>query len=56
MFYASFQSTPSGGRATRGGRYHAVATIISIHALREEGDGLQWSGPGCGGDFNPRPP
>ena len=33
-----FLSTPSARRATKGGHCTAVAQLISIHALREEGD------------------
>ena len=51
-----FQSTPSARRATCGGGTQNQDIIISIHALREEGDrhlgiievGFQ--------NFNPRPP
>ena len=37
-----FLSTPSARRATEDFRLHYICTMISIHALREEGD--------CGGD------
>ena len=33
-----FQSTPSARRATRSGQQLLNAFVISIHALREEGD------------------
>ena len=33
-----FQSTPSVGRATSGGTVSLTNAIISIHALRGEGD------------------
>ena len=36
-----FLSTPSARRATLDEIYHALHDSISIHALREEGDGLQ---------------
>ena len=35
-----FQSTPSVGRATSGSRNHSPLEVISIHALRGEGDPL----------------
>ncbi len=35
---AAFQSTPSARRATIGGMKNVMNKIISIHALREEGD------------------
>ena len=51
-----FLSTPSARRATRNFLHIAHADVISIHALREEGDllklGLRYSH--C--DFYPRPP
>ena len=50
MRIASFLSTPSARRATCFGSNHPNLLLISIHALREEGD------PGCfserKGDFN----
>ena len=35
-----FLSTPSARRATKGFRKYATRLMISIHALREEGDHL----------------
>ena len=35
---ARFLPTPSARRATDGGDRHALAILISTHALREEGD------------------
>ena len=51
-----FLSTPSARRATA--RVAAVlrSDVISIHALREEGDGGAGRGPAGHGDFYPRPP
>ena len=51
-----FQSTPSARRATVAvpGLVHAV--VISIHALREEGDDLSGLPPPDIQYFNPRPP
>ena len=41
LIYSSlvFLSTPSARRATAGIQFFAVSDTISIHALREEGDG-----------------
>ena len=52
----SFQSTPSVGRATRLSDIKGGNLVISIHALRGEGDVLASAAmlPGC--NFNPRPP
>ena len=53
---AEFQSTPSGGKATRNLVADRLVGFVSIHAFRGEGD--QFSG--CGGGrlhcFNPRLP
>ena len=52
-----FLSTPSARRATRGaGRKTPFAGVISIHALREEGDAGAASANGGAVDFYPRPP
>ena len=51
-----FQSTPSARRATVGSMYSPSARLISIHALREEGDPA-WATPSTSrANFNPRPP
>ena len=57
-FSSSFYFYP---RPPRGGRHtahaeHNVDGAISIHALREEGDGLPFVGPCRYGYFYPRPP
>ena len=54
--YLLFQSTPSARRATRHPRCCFDLTHISIHALREEGDGATLSDVGFTDYFNPRPP
>ena len=46
---------PRGGRLKNGG-YETTREIISIHALREEGDASRPSQPSSLGDFYPRPP
>ena len=52
-----FLSTPSARRATAVGLAHPQPRIlISIHALREEGDGDVRAGLFCSYDFYPRPP
>ena len=51
-----FQSTPSARRATNEAHFNQVPNLISIHALREEGDGSFDAGSPARGDFNPRPP
>ena len=51
-----FQSTPSARRATRSFWRPAPAAGISIHALREEGDGRSRPIRPLIIDFNPRPP
>ena len=48
-------------RPPRGGRqdftaYHLANFDISIHALREEGDGQAQTANNLQSDFNPRPP
>ena len=52
----SFLSTPSMRRATLDGRAAAVFHLISIHALREEGDRVPLSTTPTFNDFYPRPP
>ena len=51
-----FLSTPSARRATLGMEFLRILQDISIHALREEGDGR--TGPSCAvsRNFYPRPP
>ena len=51
-----FLSTPSARRATRRGHQGGGVRLISIHALREEGDAGKPAGSPAGGDFYPRPP
>ena len=51
-----FLSTPSARRATDQGRGHILALLISIHALREEGDRALTSSRNPSGNFYPRPP
>ena len=51
-----FLSTPSARRATSGIFGFAVWLIISIHALREEGDDRRKSPPSPRANFYPRPP
>ena len=51
-----FLSTPSGWRATRVGFFYPRRTLISIHALRVEGDHCDNSLPAARRDFYPRPP
>ena len=42
--YAEFQSTPSVGRATNYASFTALPKMISIHALRGEGDAFSTAG------------
>ena len=52
----SFQSTPSARRATSVWETGCEIVVISIHALREEGDASpSWCWPSRA-NFNPRPP
>ena len=51
-----FLSTPSARRATQSNRQHHQAESISIHALREEGDGRCTCVPTASLHFYPRPP
>ncbi len=52
----SFQSTPSARRATGFSRKYQFGEMISIHALREEGDATSPSSVAVSAYFNPRPP
>ena len=51
-----FLSTPSARRATSCVSYALAVIVISIHALREEGDELRSSGRSPQTNFYPRPP
>ena len=51
-----FLSTPSARRATGLGRVRGYCRIISIHALREEGDHSLTVDGKVGANFYPRPP
>ena len=51
-----FLSTPSARRATSRPSVHAVVVAISIHALREEGDGFSSMYLSIASYFYPRPP
>ena len=51
-----FLSTPSARRATDGAPPAPAVTLISIHALREEGDRLPLQRNTSRKDFYPRPP
>ena len=51
-----FLSTPSARRATASDCGHADQVLISIHALREEGDAPASSLPSTPSNFYPRPP
>ena len=51
-----FLSTPSARRATKRPLLYAFMEVISIHALREEGDGLPKNQPALLSNFYPRPP
>ena len=53
---AKFQSTPSVGRATKIAIPIRKRGVISIHALRGEGDSSRCSSVSPLIDFNPRPP
>ena len=52
----AFQSTPSVGRATEQGEEGSAPPMISIHALRGEGDGDRVDEIIANKNFNPRPP
>ena len=56
MSLSIFLSTPSARRATTGLHIVRLAGIISIHALREEGDATPAPWTACGIYFYPRPP
>ena len=56
MKTVTFQSTPSEGRATLHRDLPALSSLISIHALRGEGDILDAQYRFLPFDFNPRPP
>ena len=51
-----FQSTPSARRATFVTNYDYLHELISIHALREEGDVYSFPSSKRTDNFNPRPP
>ena len=51
-----FLSTPSARRATQASRAALSPALISIHALREEGDYAEKRRTGSVLDFYPRPP
>ena len=51
-----FLSTPSARRATDSGVVLATPEVISIHALREEGDAASFALAQCPKYFYPRPP
>ena len=53
---ADFYPRPPRGGRPKGGHCTAVAQLISIHALREEGDSGSCTIGGRGFDFYPRPP
>ena len=54
--HVQFLSTPSARRATREPDELPGGFFISIHALREEGDGVQADVDARQIDFYPRPP
>ena len=54
--HTQFLSTPSARRATANLGEQAILKKISIHALREEGDGRTGILEGLHADFYPRPP
>ena len=56
LLQSGFLSTPSARRATGRARRELYAGIISIHALREEGDQEPRLHQADGSDFYPRPP
>ena len=56
MLFIRFLSTPSARRATRKEHSIAYRVTISIHALREEGDGGFDVTVSLAGNFYPRPP
>ena len=54
--FETFLSTPSARRATVFFLQLTLFQVISIHALREEGDGPDRAGGRGTKDFYPRPP
>ena len=56
LVYAKFLSTPSARRATNAGQLIPFYVDISIHALREEGDGAPRLAHDFLDYFYPRPP
>ena len=54
--FSKFLSTPSARRATKRIPYIRFDCEISIHALREEGDGCPPARPSFAPYFYPRPP
>ena len=56
LFSLVFQSTPSARRATERWYDRVADLVISIHALREEGDREQTPAEAGNNYFNPRPP
>ena len=54
--FLKFLSTPSARRATFCSRFCARSYVISIHALREEGDFCRGYLPSAEDNFYPRPP
>ena len=54
--YTGFLSTPSARRATKQVVHRVTVHKISIHALREEGDGWHGLCYAALSDFYPRPP
>ena len=54
--HGEFLSTPSARRATRKVELMAIFSVISIHALREEGDLATKTTWRDKDDFYPRPP
>jgi len=56
LVVSEFQSTPSGGKATRRRCTRLRQTIVSIHAFRGEGDSSRCHGLNHRTGFNPRLP
>ena len=56
VIWRCLRCTPSARRATSPIRQRFPDRLISIHALREEGDLQSRKRQLCGKDFNPRPP
>ena len=55
-FVPRFQSTPSGGKATKRVRVYRLVNVVSIHAFRGEGDIARVCRGRSGTSFNPRLP